>query len=439
MKIAILGAGPSGLTAAQELTAQGINVDVYEKDNKIGGLAKCLNMWGQLVEIGPHFLAYSAQDVNILLKDLIPNGLCHINRKSSIYLNGKFYDYPPYIFNIAKNIGINKSVIAISSAISKMIFPTKNSGTVESYVKNRIGNYLYEFIFKEYTEKLWGIPCDSISEEYAKALIGFESFNISTIFRKIINTKNIKLHRNYIYPKQGMDKIWMALKDKIENQGGNIHLSTQINSLLVDNMQINGVIMPDGEIRRYDYIISSIPETIIASMLPNIPEELTEEIKKIQFRSVLIIYIQLENTKFIDGQTIYIFNKNAKTVRITNYNSFHNIEGNDIIALEYWVSDKEEMYDFTPEQMFELAKLDLQTIPNGNKLRIKNYNMVKIKKAYTIPDMKFIYRHLLLSTFINQYKGFSSIGRANKSWFNFDMECAMLDGITIARHIINNI
>ena len=39
-KIAIIGSGPSGLAAAQQLNRVGHNVTVYEKDNKIGGLLR---------------------------------------------------------------------------------------------------------------------------------------------------------------------------------------------------------------------------------------------------------------------------------------------------------------------------------------------------------------------------------------------------------------
>ena len=51
-KYAIIGAGPAGLTAAYALTKAG--VDVYEADNEVGGMAKTIDLWGQLVDLGPH-------------------------------------------------------------------------------------------------------------------------------------------------------------------------------------------------------------------------------------------------------------------------------------------------------------------------------------------------------------------------------------------------
>ena len=39
-KIAVIGSGPSGLAAAQQLNKAGHNVTVFERDNKIGGLLR---------------------------------------------------------------------------------------------------------------------------------------------------------------------------------------------------------------------------------------------------------------------------------------------------------------------------------------------------------------------------------------------------------------
>ena len=52
--IAIVGAGPAGLSAAYKLIKSGIKVDVYDSDNQVGGMAKTINIWGQLVDLGPH-------------------------------------------------------------------------------------------------------------------------------------------------------------------------------------------------------------------------------------------------------------------------------------------------------------------------------------------------------------------------------------------------
>lgn len=56
MRIAIVGAGPSGLTAAHELRARGYtHVTVFEKEDHVGGKVNSVNLLGQNVELGAVF------------------------------------------------------------------------------------------------------------------------------------------------------------------------------------------------------------------------------------------------------------------------------------------------------------------------------------------------------------------------------------------------
>ena len=53
-KIAVIGAGPAGLTAAYQLTKAGLLVDIYEAGPSVGGMAKTISLWGRNVDLGPH-------------------------------------------------------------------------------------------------------------------------------------------------------------------------------------------------------------------------------------------------------------------------------------------------------------------------------------------------------------------------------------------------
>ena len=58
MKIAVIGAGPAGMTAAYELSKNlGKKVTalhVFEKGDRVGGLSKSIELWDQRVDLGPH-------------------------------------------------------------------------------------------------------------------------------------------------------------------------------------------------------------------------------------------------------------------------------------------------------------------------------------------------------------------------------------------------
>ena len=71
MRVAVIGAGPAGMTAALQLSRGGVEVDVYEAGPCVGGLARSLDLWGQRVDLGPHRFFSTDARVNRLWLDVV--------------------------------------------------------------------------------------------------------------------------------------------------------------------------------------------------------------------------------------------------------------------------------------------------------------------------------------------------------------------------------
>jgi protoporphyrinogen oxidase len=52
MRVAVIGAGPAGLTAAYQLAKAGVEVEVFEASDSVGGLARSFTLWDQTVDLG---------------------------------------------------------------------------------------------------------------------------------------------------------------------------------------------------------------------------------------------------------------------------------------------------------------------------------------------------------------------------------------------------
>ena len=53
-KIAIIGAGPAGISARYELSKADFNITLHEKSNQIGGLARTMEFSDAKFDVGPH-------------------------------------------------------------------------------------------------------------------------------------------------------------------------------------------------------------------------------------------------------------------------------------------------------------------------------------------------------------------------------------------------
>jgi len=184
MNIAVVGAGPAGLTAAYVLTQAGLAVDVYEASDAVGGLAKSLSLWGQTVDLGPHRFFSHNKRVNELWLEVVGADYRMVRRLTRILYRGKFFQYPLEPWNALLRCLASygwelcsppaatrsrRSAAAARSAKSTACSHAAATGgeTFESWVQHQFGKRLFEIFFKTYSEKLWGLPCNRLDADFA--------------------------------------------------------------------------------------------------------------------------------------------------------------------------------------------------------------------------------------------------------------------------------
>lgn len=182
-KVIIIGAGPAGLTAANELLKSGdYEVKILEETDDIGGISKTVKYNGNRMDIGGH--RFFSKDERILnywenimpvqgydsfddkklqrIKQLkiggpdpekVDNVMLIRNRVSRIYCFKKFFDYPITIKKETfKNMGLKRTLKAGFSYL-KSVFAKREEKSLEDFYINRFGKVLYTMFFEKYTEK----------------------------------------------------------------------------------------------------------------------------------------------------------------------------------------------------------------------------------------------------------------------------------------------
>ena len=270
----IFGAGPAGLTAAYELLERtNIKPIIFEMSEHIGGISRTLNFNGNKMDIGCHRYFSKSDRIMEWWQNILPiqgsqskddkilgrtfllsknenapdpenTDIVMLIRKrlSRIYFLKKFFNYPLSLnVNIFINLGIKKIIKIIFSYIKIRLFPRKKEKSLEDFLINRFGKELYLIFFKNYAEKVWGIPCSKLNSEIGIQKI--EGLSITKaagnairdiFFKKTYQEQNkieTSLIKQFLYPKLGAGQLWEEVAKKIEKKGGEIFLNHRVISL----------------------------------------------------------------------------------------------------------------------------------------------------------------------------------------------------------------
>ncbi|MCK4747481.1 MAG: NAD(P)-binding protein, partial [Bacteroidales bacterium] len=239
MKIAVIGAGPAGMTAAYKLsmaTRDGkiSRLDLYESSEQVGGMAKSIRLWDQLVDLGPHRFFSHDKNVNKLWLEVAGKDYKMVNRQTRIYYKKSFFDYPLKAGNALKSLGIFEASRCMLSYFKEKLFPTRDTGTFESWVTRRFGKRLYQMFFKTYSEKLWGIKCTELDSDFAAQRIKRLSLYEAVKNALIKNRKNQHktLVDQFAYPTGGTGSLYEKMADTVRKNGGNIMLKAPVEKVL---------------------------------------------------------------------------------------------------------------------------------------------------------------------------------------------------------------
>ena len=90
-------------------------------------------------------------------------------RVSRIFFLGRFFDYPVTLnLNTLANLGPVRVAKIGLSYIKSALFRIKPERTLEDFLVNRFGKELYATFFRDYTEKVWGVPPNGIKPEWVR-------------------------------------------------------------------------------------------------------------------------------------------------------------------------------------------------------------------------------------------------------------------------------
>jgi len=403
--VAIIGAGPAGLTAGYLLTKQGKSVAIIEKDETyVGGISRTVEHEGYRFDIGGHRFFSKSQQVVDLWNEILPDDFIQRPRMSRIYYEGKFYSYPLRAFEALSNLGLLRSTACMVSYLRYKLFPIAEVKSFEDWTTNQFGKKLYSIFFKTYTEKVWGMPCDEMSADWAAQRIKglslwsavVDGLKRSMGLNKAPNDGQAAktLLETFRYPRLGPGMMWDAARDKIIASGnGQIIMGHGLEQLAADS---NGgwrmtATNKDGEkiVVAAKDAISSAPMRQLAARMHPLPDT-TLNASNLKYRDFLTVALKIKSADLFPDNWIYIHDEKVQVGRVQNFRSWSPEmvpdENVACVGLEYFCFENDGLWSSSDEDLIELAKKEMEILGLCDPKDVIGGAVVRQEKAYPVYD-----------------------------------------------------
>jgi protoporphyrinogen oxidase len=453
-KVAIIGAGPAGLTAGYLLSKNNVDVTVLEADPVyVGGIARTSTYKGFRFDIGGHRFFSKSKAVEDLWTEILPNDMLQRPRSSKIYYDGKFFTYPLKPFEALIKLGLLRSTFCISSWLKARLFPVRNPRNFEDWVSNQFGRRLFNIFFKSYTEKVWGMSCKEISADWAAQRIRGLSLG-SAIKNALIpqryngdRSKVIKtLINSFRYPRRGPGMMWEACAEKMKAIGGKLEMGCRVTRCSYDETSGSWTVeyknqFGQAQTIEAEHVISSAPmRELMCGLSPAVSERTKRAAESLKYRDFITVMLILKDRQMFDDNWIYIHDPSVKVGRVQNFRSWspEMVPEADKVCygLEYFCFEHDGLWDSSDSDLIELARRELVQIGLAKESDFVDGCVVRQKKAYPVYDDDYA-RHVatIRQELETRYPNLHLVGRNGMHKYN-NQDHAMMTAMLCVENIL---
>ena len=403
--VAIIGAGPAGLTAAYLLGKAGYSVTVIERDpDYVGGISRTVEHGGFRFDIGGHRFFSKSKEVVDLWNEILPDDFIERPRMSRIYYEGKFYSYPLRAFEALGNLGIWRSGLCMASYLKAKAFPNTQVRSFEDWVVNQFGRKLYAIFFKTYTEKVWGMPCDTMSADWAAQRIKGLSLGAAVVDglkrslglnkRPNDGMQTKTLLESFRYPRLGPGMMWDAARDKVLAHGNRVLMGHSLKQLVHDDVAGRWRVQAaagDGTTVTISaaHVISSAPLRELSTRIHPLPAALPQA-AGLKYRDFLTVALMVRSPDLFPDNWIYIHDSKVKVGRVQNFRSWspEMVPDTDIacVGLEYFCFEGDGLWSSSDAALVALATAEMATLGLCDPAQVVGGAVVRQEKAYPVYD-----------------------------------------------------
>lgn len=317
-QIAILGAGLAGLAAGQRARQLGCQVDLYEKNNCVGGHAHSHELNGFVFDEGPHISFTKNSEIKNLFAQAINDKYLEQDASVTNYWQGYWARHPAQCNLYGLPVDVVERCIVDFVKAQYEEKPIKNYA---DWCYQGLGkSFSEEFTFR-YTRKYWTTEASNMSTDW----VGQRMYppKLEEVVRGALAYHDEKYHylTRFRYPLNGG---FGAYVNAVAN-GQSVNLNCELFSVDLPRRELE---FANGKKANFEVLISSLPLPALIYRIKDVPAQVATAAQNLICTSLVVVNVGIErDEEFPDAHWMYVYDEDIIFSRV---NFPHRLSPNNV-------------------------------------------------------------------------------------------------------------
>jgi protoporphyrinogen oxidase len=363
-RVAVIGAGAMGLAAALYLLKAGHRVDVFEADDRPGGMAAHFDLDGLDIERFYHFICKADRPTFALLDELgIADKLRWRETSMGYFCDGKLYPWGtplallgfPLLDPISKfRYGLHMFLLTRRTRWTDL-----DALHADDWLQARQGRRAWKVLW----ERLFTLKFFEYSHDISAAWVWARIKRLGTSRRSL-------MQEELGYLEGGSQTLVHALVARIEALGGKVHLRCPTSEIRIEGGRVTGV-AAGGAIHGCDAAISTIPFPRVPDMIPGLPEAIKAKYRGLPNIGVVCVVHKLRrgvSTNF----WVNINDERIDVPGIVEFSNLRDVGDVNVVYVPYYMPPTHPKFqrdnDFFIQESFGYLRLLNPALVEGDRI-----------------------------------------------------------------------
>jgi protoporphyrinogen oxidase len=378
MKIGIIGAGFTGLTAGLRLTKKGHDVVILEAGKRVGGLAGGFKEKGWNWELDYHYHHWFSSDSNIkkLAKEVKHDIFFKRPKTSTLYKGGIFQlDSPLSLLRFPHLSLFDRLRTGLVLAYLRYYPDWKplEKMTSKQFLTLSMGKKSWEVLWEPLFKNKFGKFAEAIPASWFWARIKKRTPSLG-------------------YPVGGFQEFADSIGSQVKKHGGEITCDVVVEKIIRSERKIS--IVTSGKIFSFDKVICTLPTPVFTSIAKELPQSYKKNLKSLVGIGAATLVASLNEGFFDDGTYWLNINENnfpfLALVEHTNLVDKKHYKNEHLLYVANYLPEEHKYFSMSAKQLMDKFFPYLKRInPKFKKSTIKKSWVFKTPFAQPIFPLNY--------------------------------------------------